>query len=104
MTRSIWARVFVASLIFLGDWAFAAENRLRVEIEAVANDIAAQVSKQTILDDADSSIEPAITGVDTTPPVIFTINQKFASATYTVHGKLKYLPLHPRAPPQTAVR
>ena len=101
MTRYIWTRVLVATLVFLGDLAFAAENRQRVDIEAAASDIAAQITKQTILDDSTSSVEPAIVSVDTTPPVIFSIDYKLASIAYTAQGKPLYLPLHPRAPPLT---
>ncbi|MGD2159778.1 MAG: hypothetical protein PVG12_05740 [Gammaproteobacteria bacterium] len=101
MTSYIWARIFIASLIFFGDWVFAAESRPRVEIDAAASDIATQISKQTIPDDAESSIEPVIMGVAPTPPVTFTINRKLASTAYTAPDKLRYLPLHPRAPPLT---
>jgi hypothetical protein len=104
MKRYIWARIFVASLIFLGDWVFAAEIRPRVDVEAVTSDIAAQISKQTNLDDSESSVEPAIIGVGPTHPIIFTTNRKLASSAYTVPDKLKYLPLHPRAPPLTTTR
>jgi hypothetical protein len=104
MTRYVWPRIIVATLIFLGDWAFAAESRLRVEIEAAASDIATQISKQTILDDHDASAEPAIPAVGTTAPVVFTIDHTLASVAYTVPDELKYLPIQPRAPPQTATR
>lgn len=102
--RYIWARVFVACLIFLGDWAFAADSRLRVEIEAVASDIVSQISNQTILDDPESGTEPAIMGVGTTLPVIFTINNKLAPMAHIVSARLEYLPSQPRAPPQTTTR
>jgi len=101
MTRYIWARVFIASLVFLGDLAFAAENRLRVEIEAAAGDITTQISTQTIPNDSEPGVEPAIMEGDTTPPVIFTSNQKLVSIACTATNKLKYLPSHPRAPPHT---
>jgi hypothetical protein len=101
MTRYIWARIFVASLVFIGDWAFAAESRQRVDIEAAASDITVQISKQAILDDAESGVEPAIMGVGLTPPLIFTFNRKLASTAYTVPDKLEYSPLQPRAPPLT---
>ena len=102
MTRYILTRIFVASLVFLGDWAIAAENRQRVDFEAAACEIKTQLTKQTIPDDWASSLEPAIIGDDTAPPVVFTINRKLALVAYTEPGKLKYQPLHPRAPPQTA--
>jgi len=102
MTRNIWTRIIVASLIFLGDWAFATKNKLRTDIEADANDITVQISKQAILDDTISKSEPAITGVETTPPVIFSINLTLVSIAHIALDKLKYLPSHPRAPPLTA--
>ncbi len=101
MTRYSWARIFIASLIFLGDWVFAAEIRPRVDIEAVTGDITAEMSKQTDLDDPESGVEPAITAIGPASPVVFTINSELASLAYTVADKLRYLPLHPRAPPLT---
>ena len=102
MTRYIFARVFIASLVFLGDLAFATESRLRIETEAVASDITTQVSEQTIPGDSESSVEPAAMGSGVTLPVIFTINQGLSSIAWIAPDKLKYLPSHPRAPPQTA--
>jgi hypothetical protein len=99
MTRYTWLRIFVASLIFLGDGLFAAENRLRVDTEAAASDITSQVSKQAILDDYGSSPEAAVTYVSTKPAVVLTINHKLVSLLLDRPNKLKYLPLHPRAPP-----
>lgn len=104
MTRYIWTRIFVASLVFLGDWAIAAESRQRIDIEVAACEIEAQILKQTVLDDSESSVEPAIIRFNTTPPAVFTINHQLALVAYTEPGKLKYSPLHPRAPPQTATR
>ena len=102
MTRYIFARVFIASLVFLGDLALATESRSRVETEAVASDITAQVSKQTIPDDSESSVEPAAMGSGITLPVIFRINQKLPSIAWIAPGEHKYLSSYPRAPPQTA--
>ena len=102
MTRYIWARVFIASLIFLVDFAFATENRLRVEFEAAASGITAHISKQSIPDDSESGAQPTAMGGDTTPPVIFTFNQELSSIAWITPDKLNYLAAHPRAPPQTA--
>jgi hypothetical protein len=99
MTRYTWLRIFVASLIFLGDGLFAAENRLRVDTEAAASDNTSQISKQAILDDYGSSPEAIVTNVSTKPAAISVINDESVSLVRNLPDKLWYLPLHPRAPP-----
>lgn len=104
MTRYIWLRIFVASLVCLGDGVFAAENRFRVDTEAAASNTTAQISKQTILDDPGSDPEPVVTCVSTKPAAISAIDHKLVSSVRKVPHKLKYLPLHPRAPPTITTR
>ena len=99
MTRLIWTRIFVASLVFLGDWAFAADNNLRAEIDAAANDITVQISKQILLSDSESSSQPMLLGSDAIPQLYLYANQTVASSANTLTDALKYHPSNPRAPP-----
>jgi len=102
MTRLIWTRVFVASLVFLGDWAFAADNNLRAEIDAAANDITVQISKQILPTDSESKSQPMLLGTDAEPLLYLYANQTVASSTDTLTDELKYHPSNPRAPPLPA--
>lgn len=99
MTRLIWTRVFVASLIFLGDWVFAADNNIRAEIEAAASDITVQISKQTLLSDPESKSQPMLIGTDAAPRLYLYANQIVASPACKLSDELKYHPSNPRAPP-----
>ena len=102
MTRLIWTRIFVASLVFLGDWAFAADNKLRAEIDAAANDITVQLSKQILPGDSESKSQPMLLGSDAEPPLYLYTNQTVASSADTLTDELKYHPSNPRAPPLPA--
>jgi hypothetical protein len=102
MTRLIWTKVFVASLVFLGDWAFAAENNLRAEIDAAANDITVQISKQILLTDSETKSQPMLLGTDAKPQLYLYSNLIVTSSAPTLTDELKYHPSNPRAPPLPA--
>ena len=99
MTRLIWTRVFVASLVFLGDWAFAADNNLRAEIDAAANDITVQISNKILPGDSESKSQPILLGTDAKPQLYLYANLIVASSANTLTNELKYHPSNPRAPP-----
>ena len=102
MTRLIWTRIFVASLVFLGDWVFAADNNLRAEIDATAtsaNDITVQISKQILPGDSESKSQPVLLGTDAKLQLYLYANLKVASSANTLTDELKYRPSNPRAPP-----
>jgi hypothetical protein len=99
MTRLIWTRIFVTSLIFLGDWAFAADNNFRAEIDAAASDITVQISKQIPPSDSESKSQPMLIGTYAKPQLHSFEFQIVAATANTLTDELKYHPSNPRAPP-----
>lgn len=92
----------VASLLLLGDGAFASELNQRSDIEALANDITSQISQQTDPGNSGPEWQTVLMVANAILPLNDPENLTFAALAPTVSGTLKYSPSNPRAPPLPA--
>ncbi len=99
MTPHIWTRVFVASLILLGDGVFASEINHSDDVDAVAGDHSFQISLPALLDESGTKWQPLVPGVNTAETTYHPASQTISAASHAVLDTRTYHPLNPRAPP-----
>ena len=98
----IWTRVLVASLILLGDGAFASEITHSNDVETATNSSIFKVSLPTLLDDTGSDTHAIPPGVNTAKTAFNLTSQTNAAASHLVFNANKYNPINPRASPTPA--
>lgn len=102
MIRSVWIKSVVASLIILGEGAFAFENAQRSDDSYEANGNAVQLSQPIVQEDGAPGWTSSLTSPCTIHPDINLEYQIFTAVTVTVSALLRYHPFNPRAPPVPA--
>ena len=103
MTHHIWARVFVASLILLGDGVFAAEIDHRDGTDAYTGENTFQLFQPALLNDSGTKWQPLIPNVNQAGTAYNLAALTIAAVTDPVLVIHKYQPLNSRAPPIPAV-
>jgi len=99
MTQQIWTRVFVASLILLGDGVFASEINHSDDINAVTGDNIFQISLPALPDESGTKWQPLLPGVSTAETTYNRTSLTITAASHPVPDTHTYHPLNPRAPP-----
>lgn len=98
----VWAKIFIAGLIILGDGAFASASNQRNDCKYEASGDAVQLPQPTVLDVTESGWQPPQTGATRIRSDIKLSYQSYAVVTVPVSDLLKYHPFNPRAPPLPA--
>jgi hypothetical protein len=103
MMNSIWMKLFVTSLMLLGDYAYSSEFDNRFDIDIAVSNNPAQSYQSTALNDDSAHWAPSPAGdnairlrIRFVPQTIRTAITQFPE---TAH---KYTSLNPRAPPVQA--
>lgn len=98
----VWAKFVVASLIILGEGAFAFENVQRSDDSYEPNGNAVQLSQPIVQEDGGPGWTSSLISPCTVHPDINPEYQTVTAVTVTVSALLGYHPFNPRAPPVPA--
>jgi hypothetical protein len=103
MMKSIWMKLFVTSLMLLGDYAYSSEFDNRFDIDIAASNNPAQSYQTTALNDDGAQWTPSQSGENTIRPRVHFVPQ----TTKTVIMRSpdcarKHTSINPRAPPLQA--
>ena len=101
MARHIWSKLFVASLVFLGEGVFASETNYRNGVDAVTVGSNIQLSDASLLSDTEPQ-SPALQNYS----YLSTVTPNFtpltlSSVTFFSPTAVQYQTYNPRAPPIT---
>jgi hypothetical protein len=101
MARHIWSKLFVASLVFLGEGAFASETNHRNEVDAVTAGSIIQLSDASLLSDPEPqwSALHIYSYLSTVTPNFTLLT--LCSVTFFSPAAVQYQTYNPRAPPIT---
>lgn len=101
MARHVWSKLFVASLVFLGEGAFASETNHRNDVDTVTTGSIAQLSDASLLSDPEPQWPPLqnYSYLSTVTPnsTLLTL----CSVTFFSPTSIQYQTYNPRAPPIT---
>jgi hypothetical protein len=103
VTHHIWTRVFVTSLLLLGDSAFASEIDHRDDIDAYTGGNIFQISQPALLDDSGAKWQPPVPNADQAGTAYYPAALTITSVTEPVSDTHIYHPFNSRAPPFPAV-
>ncbi len=99
MTHQILTRFFVASLIILGEGAFAAEVNSRSDVITAAIGNTVQSLPAAFLDNPEAESQLILSVPYLAPTSSPLINKALDTSTFLAANAIEYSPANPRAPP-----
>jgi hypothetical protein len=103
MMRTTWMKLFVASLMLLGDYAYSSEFDNRFDFDVAASDNSIPSYQSVTLDDDGTQWVPSQASENAIPPHLRFVPQtnKVVMSRFPETTR-KYRSLNPRAPPEQA--
>jgi hypothetical protein len=103
MMHTIWMRLFVTSLMLLGDYAYSSDVNDRFDIDVAASDNPVQSYQSVLLDDDGTQWAPSLAGHNAIRPSIrFAPQTTLSIVSRFPDSAHRYNSFDPRAPPVSA--